>query len=100
MTEEPVRRPGVSKYSVPPTLADEHTDHERDRAAIESLIADIKHGFNTKDANPLVAPFAADGTAVNVQGMQLVGRQPMVDVSKELLGGRCRTSGPVTGLRT
>ena len=54
------------------------TDRQTDVNALRAIIADVQRGFNDNDPELLVAHFAEDGTAVNVMGALLEGRESML----------------------
>jgi uncharacterized protein (TIGR02246 family) len=60
---------------------------EADVEALRAIIADVQTGFNENDPERLNEHFTDDGTAVNVMGVLLEGREAMVRVSSELLAG-------------
>ena len=63
------------------------TDRQTDVNALRAIIADVQRGFNDNDPELLVAHFAEDGTAVNVMGALLEGRESMLRSGRELLAG-------------
>ena len=65
-------------------------DHDADRTAIHRIVSDIETGFNTNDADLLVTHFTDDGTAVNVGGTLLAGREAMLEASRTGLAGPLR----------
>ena len=66
------------------------TDHERDRAAIARVIADIETGFNTNDAELSVAQFTADASAVSVAGVLASGRDALLEAHRAGFAGPLR----------
>ena len=73
-----------------PTVEDTTTDHGRDIAEIEQVIADIETGFNTNDADLSVEHFTQNATAVSVAGVHLSGRAALIDAHRSLLAGALR----------
>jgi uncharacterized protein (TIGR02246 family) len=73
-----------------PIVEDTTRDHEDDVAAIRQVIADIETGFNTNDADLLVAHFTRNGTAVSVGGVLLSGWEEMLEASRAGLAGPLR----------
>lgn len=65
-------------------------DHERDRAAIAQVIADIETGFNTNDAELSVAQFAPDASAVGVTGALVSGRDALLEAHRIGFAGPLR----------
>ena len=63
------------------------TARHADVEALRAIIADVQKGFNDNDPELLVEHFIEDGTAVNVMGVLLEGRECMVRTSRELLAG-------------
>lgn len=74
----------------PPTVEDTTVDHEQDVAAITQVIADIETGFNTNDPDLSVAHFTRNAWAVNVAGLQLDGRDALLDANRRGLAGPLR----------
>ena len=74
----------------PPTVEDTTVDHEQDVAAITQVIADIETGFNTNDPDLSVAHFPHNASAVNVAGLQLDGRDALLDAHRRELAGPLR----------
>ena len=74
----------------PPTVEDTTVDHEQDVAAITQVIADIETGFNTNDPDLSVAHFTRNASAVNVAGLQLDGRDALLDANRRGLAGPLR----------
>jgi uncharacterized protein (TIGR02246 family) len=80
-------------------------DHADDIAAIRAVIADIEAGFNAKDAERSVAPFADDATAVSVGGNLVAGRDALLEAHRIGYAGPLRDQyaryelGEVTFLR-
>jgi len=68
----------------------EHTD---DEAAIRAIIADTEKAFNTGDAELLVEHAARNMESVGVNGVELAGREAMLD------GARAAFAGPLKGQR-
>ena len=62
-------------------------DRQTDVEALRAIIADVQRGFNDNDPDLLAAHFTEDGTAVNVMGALLEGRESMVRTGRELLAG-------------
>lgn len=71
----------------PPSILDTTVDHAADEVAIKQVIGDIETAFNTNDPDLLVEHFARDGTAVNVVGVQLSGREALLENSRKGLSG-------------
>jgi len=65
-------------------------DRTEDIAALRRVIADIETAFNTNDPELLVAHFTEDGTAVDVRGRLLAGREAMLEAARAGLGGPLR----------
>jgi uncharacterized protein (TIGR02246 family) len=63
------------------------TARQGDIEALGAIIADVQAGFNDNDPELLAAHFTEDGTAVNVMGVLVEGRDAMVRTSRELLAG-------------
>ncbi|MBE2315790.1 SgcJ/EcaC family oxidoreductase [Solirubrobacter sp. CPCC 204708] len=61
--------------------------HQADIAELRAIIADVQTGFNENDPELLVGHFTDEGTAVNVMGALLRGREAMLEASRELLTG-------------
>lgn len=79
MTEETVPPPTVS-----------HPGTDDDVAALRRLVADVEAGFNDNNAELLVGGFVRNGSAVNVMGMQLDGRDAMLTAARAGLAGPLR----------
>lgn len=73
-----------------PIIEDSTVDHTADVEAINALINEIETGFNTNDAELLVRSFIANGSAVNVVGMQLDGHHELLEASQQGLDGPLR----------
>jgi uncharacterized protein (TIGR02246 family) len=73
--------------AAPPVVQDTSRDHTADIAAITALIKDVETGFNTNDPELLVRPFLANGSVVNVMGVQLTGIDAMLAASRSGLAG-------------
>lgn len=73
--------------SDPPTIRDTTVDHGADESAIKQVIADIETAFNTNDPDLLVEHFAQNGTAVNAVGVELAGREALLESSRKGLSG-------------
>ena len=69
------------------------TDHSDDEAAIRAIIADTEKAFNTGDAELLVEHLARNAVAVGVSGVELAGRDAVLD------GARVAFAGPLKGQR-
>jgi uncharacterized protein (TIGR02246 family) len=70
-----------------PTIEDASVDHREDVTAIRSVIADVEAGFNTKDPDLSVAHFAENASSVNVVGVQLTGREALLEANRAGLAG-------------
>lgn len=73
--------------AAPPVVEDTTVDHTDDIAAITALIKDVETGFNTNDADLLVRPITANGSVVNVMGVQLSGIDDLLASSRSGLAG-------------
>lgn len=71
----------------PPQLADPTTDHARDVAAIERIIADIETAMNRNDAALAVRHFAADARAVDVRGRAHAGAEALLQAHLAAFAG-------------
>jgi uncharacterized protein (TIGR02246 family) len=80
----------ISSTTTAPTVEDTTTDHVRDAAAIEQVIADVQSGFNTNDPELSVRHFLANASAVNVVGVQLTGWDALLDANRVGLAGALR----------
>jgi uncharacterized protein (TIGR02246 family) len=65
-------------------------DRTEDLAALHRVIADIEAGFNANDPELLVAHFTEGGTAVDVRGRLLAGREAMLAAARTGLAGPLR----------
>lgn len=70
-----------------PAIEDASGDHQEDLAAIRRVIADVEAGFNTKDPELSVAHFAENASSVNVVGVQLTGRDALLEANRTGLAG-------------
>jgi uncharacterized protein (TIGR02246 family) len=70
-----------------PTIEDASVDHREDLAAIKRVIADVEAGFNTNDPDLSVAHFAENASSVNVVGVQLTGRDALLEANRTGLTG-------------
>lgn len=73
-----------------PHIEDTSLDHTSDVEAIRRVIADVEKGFNDNDAELLVEHFAQNGSSVAVTGVQLDGRDAMLEASRAGLAGPLR----------
>ena len=80
----------ASYFLRPPIVNDTTTDHERDIEAIKWIIADVETGFNTKDLDLSVKHFTQNASVVNVAGMQVSGRDALLDANHRGLAGPLR----------
>jgi uncharacterized protein (TIGR02246 family) len=80
----------TSPTAPPPVITDRSRDHADDVAAITALVADVEAGFNSNDADLLVAGMAENATAVGVNGALLTGRSAVLEASEALLAGPLR----------
>jgi uncharacterized protein (TIGR02246 family) len=69
---------------------EDHTDHTADVAAIRRIIADVEKGFNDNDAELLVEHFAQNGSVVTAMGVQIDGREAMLESARAGLAGPLR----------
>lgn len=69
---------------------EDRADHTADIAAIRRIIADVEKGFNENDAELLVDHFAQNGSAVTAMGVQIDGREAMLDSARSGLAGPLR----------
>ncbi|WP_093277165.1 SgcJ/EcaC family oxidoreductase [Saccharopolyspora shandongensis] len=74
----------------PPVIEDTTTDHERDVAAIEQMIADVETAFNTNDPDLLTAHFAQNASVVNAAGILMSGRDALLEANRKGLAGFLR----------
>lgn len=65
-------------------------DHTADVEAIRRIIADVEKGFNDNDAELLVEHFAQNGSGVTVMGVQIDGRDALLEFSRAGLAGPLR----------
>jgi uncharacterized protein (TIGR02246 family) len=70
-----------------PAIEDASSDHREDLAAIRHVIADVQAGFNTKDPELSVAHFAENASSVSVVGVQLTGRDALIEANRTGLAG-------------
>jgi uncharacterized protein (TIGR02246 family) len=73
-----------------PLIEDTTQDHTADIAAIERVIADIEAGFNRNDPERSVAHFAHNASAVSVGGVQVSGREALLEANRAGLAGPLR----------
>ena len=73
-----------------PALDDKTTDHERDIEEIKRIISDVEIGFNSNDPGLSVEHFARNGSAVDVAGALLSGREALLEANREGLPGPLR----------
>jgi uncharacterized protein (TIGR02246 family) len=73
-----------------PRIEDTDTDHAADVKAIRRIIADVEKGFNDNDAELLVEHFAQSASAVTATGVQIDGRDAMLEASRAGLAGPLR----------
>ena len=73
-----------------PRIEDTATDHAADVEAIRRIIADVEKGFNDNDADLLVEHFAQNGSGVTATGVQIDGRDAMLEASRAGLAGPLR----------
>ncbi len=72
----------------PPVIEDASSGgHDDDIAAIAKVIADIETGFNTNDPELSVAHFARNASAVSVLGVELRGRDALLEAHRTGLAG-------------
>jgi uncharacterized protein (TIGR02246 family) len=69
---------------------EDHADHTADVAAIRRIIADVEKGFNDNDAELLVEHFAQNGSVVTAMGVQIDGREAMLESARAGLAGPLR----------
>jgi uncharacterized protein (TIGR02246 family) len=69
---------------------EDRTEHTADVEAIRRIIADVEQGFNENDAELLVAHFAQNGSVVTATGVQIDGRDAMLESSRAGLAGPLR----------
>jgi uncharacterized protein (TIGR02246 family) len=69
---------------------EDQADHAGDVEAIQRIIADVQKGFNDNDADLLVEHFARNASAVTATGIQIDGRETLLEGSKALLAGPLR----------
>jgi uncharacterized protein (TIGR02246 family) len=69
---------------------EDHTDHAADVEAIRRIVADVEKGFNDNDADLLVEHFAQNGSVVTVMGVQIDGREAMLESARAGLAGPLR----------
>lgn len=74
----------------PPTVEDRTQGHEDDIAAIALVVADIETGFNANDPDLSVAHFIQNASAVTATGVQLTGREALLDANRRGLAGPLR----------
>ena len=80
----------ASYFLRPPIVNDTTTDHERDVEAIKRIIADVETGFNIKDPDLSVEHFTQNASVVNVAGVQVSGRDALLDANRMGLAGPLR----------
>lgn len=73
-----------------PRIEDIATDRAADIEAIRRIIADVEKGFNDNDAELLVEHFAQNASAVTATGVQIDGRDAMLEASRVGLAGPLR----------
>jgi uncharacterized protein (TIGR02246 family) len=65
-------------------------DRAADVAAIEAIIAGQQDAFNAKDAERFAAPWRERSWAVNVAGVELEGRDAMLQAARDGFAGPLR----------
>ena len=80
----------ASDFLRPPIVNDTTTDHERDVEAIKRIIADVETGFNIKDPDLSVEHFTQNASVVNVAGVQVSGRDALLEANRRGLAGPLR----------
>jgi uncharacterized protein (TIGR02246 family) len=60
---------------------------DTDLAALHAIIADVERGFNDNDAELLTRHFRPDGSAVNVMGVLIAGREALAEANRRGLAG-------------
>jgi uncharacterized protein (TIGR02246 family) len=73
-----------------PRIEDTGRSHTTDVEAIRRIIADVEKGFNDNDADLLVEHFAQNASSVTVTGVQIDGRDAMLEASRAGLAGPLR----------
>jgi uncharacterized protein (TIGR02246 family) len=63
------------------------SDRSSDIAAIERVIALQEDAFNTKDAERFAEPWRERSWAVNVSGVELEGREAMLEAARHAFAG-------------
>ena len=58
---------------------------EQDRAAIESIIADLEESWNAGEGTAFARHFTEDADFVNIYGFHGKGRQPIADAHERIL---------------
>lgn len=76
-----------SKTPTPPVIANTTEDRAEDIAAIEQIVRNVETSINTNDAELMVADFAADASVVNANGVQITGREALLEASRQELAG-------------
>ncbi len=76
--------------SPPPAIEDAATTHDRDRAEIARIVADVETAFNANDPELGVAHFAANASAVSARGQRVVGRDALLEAHRAGYSGPLR----------
>ncbi|MBF6332127.1 SgcJ/EcaC family oxidoreductase [Nocardia transvalensis] len=70
-----------------PRVEDTTVDHTDDIAAIRAIVGNVEAGYNTNDAELMIADFTANAAVVNAVGTLLTGRDALLDSSRAGLAG-------------
>lgn len=84
------RPPTTDTTSEPPVIDDRTTDHADDIAAIKQFVTNVQTAYNTNDPELMTDDFAANSTVVNAMGIQLTGREALLDANRHGLAGFLR----------